>query len=225
MNGDRRRRQYVPLYVHFMSGHTGTEIHSRFGNDGLLAWISLLAAAKRSPEQGSIQWVTESDGWRILEFHEPPISFTFEEFIKSLGAMHLTRTSKRGRLRTTQIRAWNEWNSTIKREHDAEKKRRKRAQTTGDNRAPFGGTEGEGEYERTKTSDSDPQTVSQSRWPECPHCGRTEWRDRDDHDNHVNLLCPQLDPEWTAAFHANNDYRDYADIVNEQLDAAKEANP
>lgn len=177
MTEDRRRRQYVPLSVHFAAGHTGQELQKRFGLEGLGAWACLLAAAKRSPIQGSVEWYCDEDGWRQLRISTPPGSFTFSDFVKVLGRLHLAKTTKRGEVKTTSIRAWNEWNSTVKREQDAEKKRRKRAQITGDNEAPFRGTEVEGEGEtpltprRRRTTRANGTNGASHQKHQCPHCG------------------------------------------------------
>lgn len=128
MTEDRRRRQYVPLYVHFAAGHTGQEILKRFGVAGLGTWACLLAAAKRSSVQGSFEWYSEADAWRQLALHVPhDIDFTFEEFVKALGRLHLVRTTKRGEVKTTEISAWNEWNTVLKRQQGADRKRAARS--------------------------------------------------------------------------------------------------
>ena len=243
MSEDRRRRQYVPLSVHFMIGHTGTELHKRFGNDGILAWIALLAAAKKSFSQGTVTWTSDSDGWEQIGFHEPAMSFTFDGFIRTLGTLHLVRTERRGNLKFTTIAGWEDWNTTLLQSKDAERAKRRRndakrpettkndqktwsgrqtddernprlrAQYTPDDAQTIEGTEYEGEYERGKPSSEQVKTVSQSRWPECPHCGRTEWRDRDDHDNHVGYLCAALDPESAERAANENGTGDYSEII------------
>lgn len=172
MTSDRRRRQYVPLSVHFAAGHTGQKLQERHGLEGLGAWACFLAAAKRSPIQGSVEWYSEEDGWRQLQVKARP-SFTFEEFVATLGRLHLAKTTKRGEVKTTSIRAWNEWNLTIKRQQDADKKSRKRAQNTGDNTSHSRGTEGEGEGDiggfREKQVKTNP-----TRKHACHLCGATQ---------------------------------------------------
>lgn len=174
MTEDRRRRQYVPLSVHFAAGHTGQEIQRRLGLEGLGAWACLLAAAKRAHTQGELEWVTENEAWRhLLGPGKPPESFTFAEFVAVLGRLHLTRTTKRGEVKTTSIRAWNEWNTTLLRSQDAEKKRRKRAHFARDKATTSSGTEGEYEYEREKTSGKDKRSKPTTSLP-CPICGASQ---------------------------------------------------
>lgn len=148
---DARRRQYVPLSVHFADGSTGSRILERFGVEGLGVWACLLAAAKKSATQGTFSYSSEPDAWTKLGMygHEPAFSFT--DFVTLLGRLKQARREKRGRVVDVVLTHWGDWNQTIRRETEAEKKRRKRAQNTGDNTTPLGGTEGEGEGESPKS--------------------------------------------------------------------------
>lgn len=149
--GDRRRRQYVPLSTHFAHGETGRRILAEWGPEGLLAWVCLLAAAKRSPEQGSFEWTSEPEAWYLLGLpgHRP--EWTFEAFAKWLGRYKLANTTRSGEVRKTSITAWKAWNKTIERDHEAARKRRKRAENTPDNTPddipPIPRTEGEVEVD------------------------------------------------------------------------------
>lgn len=182
MTEDRRRRQYVPLYVHFCSGPTGQKILGRFGMEGVGVWAAMLAAAKRSPIQGTFEWLSETDAWGKIGCSKRPPEFTFAEFVRFLGRQKLASTQKYGEVSQTSITAWREWNHTLQREQDADKKRRKRAQNTGDktrDKAPtIRGTEGEGEGEtplpprrrRTRAQPEHPLAITDDR-NRCPDCG------------------------------------------------------
>lgn len=195
MADDRRRRQYVPLYVRFATGETGQKIIGRFGAEGIAVWSCLLAAAKRNDVQGEFVWVSETDAWDKLGLRKSPPSFTFEEFVAYLGRLHRAATKRHGEDKTTSIRGWNDWNTTIKREQDANKKRRKRAQTTGDNtrdkEAPIRGTEVEVEVE--------PPYPPQNGKTEPLHCTRcptpTKHANADDLAGHLEDVHGITNPE------------------------------
>lgn len=130
--GDQRRRQYVPLSVHFAHGETGRRILAEWGPTGLLTWVSLLAAAKRSPEQGVFEWSSEPEAWYLLGLAAHAPEWTFEAFVKWLGRYKLANTTRSGEVRKTSITAWKAWNKQIGRDLDAARKRRKRAENTPD---------------------------------------------------------------------------------------------
>jgi hypothetical protein len=184
---DGRRRQYVPLSVRFADGATGTRILETFGPGGLAAWACLLAAAKRSSTQGVFSYSSEADAWSKLGLYGHDMGFTFEAFVALLGRLKQTRRAKRGRVVDVVLTHWGDWNQTIKRETEAEKKRRKRAQNTGDNTKPLGGTEGEGEGEppfipRRRRSRATPNSNGNGNGHsdapptyKCPHCRIKEY--------------------------------------------------
>jgi hypothetical protein len=128
---DARRRQYVPISVDIARSRTGRRLLERFGPDGLLVWILVLCAAKKNPNQGEFVYVTEADGWERLGIE--PAGFTLDEFFAYTGRLHNTKRVS-NEPKTSEIRAWNEWNTSIKRELSAERMRRKRAQKTRNNR-------------------------------------------------------------------------------------------
>ena len=174
LEDDRRRRQYVPLATHFATARTGTRIQEEHGLEGLAVWACLLAAAKRSQIQGTFVWLSESDAWGHLGIRKPPSSFTFEEFVATLGRMKQARTRRIGGESHTTLTRFSEWNKAIRLESDAARKRRKRAQkaadTTADDPATLGVTEGEGEGETPTPFTRDKRSKPQPGHP-CPICG------------------------------------------------------
>jgi hypothetical protein len=190
---DSRRRRYVPLSIHFAGGRTGQRLLDEFGLEGLAVWACLLAAAKRSRRQGTLEWYSDNDAWVHLGIAStPPSGFTFTQFAKFLGRLKQARTTTYGQVKETTLTQWEQWNNTIKTEHDAEKKRRKRAQNTGDKEAPVGGTEVEGEGETPL-----PPIRRRSRAPQtqnghihaCPKCGAVQ-RNASELEDHLEYVHP-----------------------------------
>lgn len=147
-----RRRQYVPLYVHFASGRTGTRIQKEFGLAGLAVWVCYLAACKRNSPQGQITYNSEPDGWSQLSLYGAQPDFTLKEFFDLTGRLKKTSRRTSGHLTDVICTVWGEWEQNVQREVDAARKRRKRAGNTPDTsrtknrRNPdITGTEGEGE--------------------------------------------------------------------------------
>lgn len=191
---DSRRRRYVPLSITFASSSTGTSIRKRYGLEGLCVWTCLLAACKRANVQGTFEWYSDGDAWTRLGIGStPPAGFTFTEFAAFLGRLHLTKTERRGELRTTLVRGWNEWNTTISRAQDAEKKSRKRAQNTGDKTTTLGGTEVEGEGETPlppiRRKIKSPENRNGAGYT-CPKCGAVQ-RNASELEDHLEYVHPQ----------------------------------
>lgn len=191
---DRRRRQYVPIAVHFGTGMTGNRIQKDYGLEGLGVWALLIAACKRSPVQGTFIWLGEGDAWMklgIIAGREP--AFTFEDFVTTLGKIRQARTRRVGGQLETTLTRFFDWNNNVRRESEAERKRRKRAQNTADDAAPIlrtiVRTEGEGEYEeegplenRAKNQPQNGQVVTPTAAPSRP--------------------VPQLEPDGTFDYQA-----------------------
>lgn len=131
---DKRRKRFVPLSIHFAHGATAEKLTAKFGNDGLLTWVCLLAAAKRATEQGTFTYVSESEGWKELGLGYPrtPSGFTLEEFFTFTGQLKKTRKRRLGQLRHIEITVWGEHNDAFGRQNEAERKASKRAQNTPD---------------------------------------------------------------------------------------------
>lgn len=135
---DKRRRQYVPLFSGFAVEGTGPKLLHKFGKDGLLTWVCVLAAAKRARDQGTFDYVSEDGGWQELglTFPNTPV-FTLDEFFTFTGHLKKTRKTLRGQLKHIEITGWEEWNDIPRRESEAARKASKRAQNTADKEAPL----------------------------------------------------------------------------------------
>lgn len=131
---DRRRRQWVPLHVNVAHGRTGTRLKEEFGRDGLLVWMLYLAACKANPIQGEFSYTSEADGWTKLGIYddEDHPDFTLDAFFTATGRMKKTSRRRVGRIVNVVCTPWADWSDTLRRDADASKKARKRAQNTGD---------------------------------------------------------------------------------------------
>lgn len=138
---DKRRRQYVPLFTGFAVEGTGQKLLGKFGKDGLITWVCVLAAAKRSRDQGTFNYVSEDGGWHELGLGYPhtPTGFTLDEFFTFTGQLKKTRKRRVGQLSHVEITGWGEWNKAWDREVEADRKSSKRAQNTPDNVPPIPG--------------------------------------------------------------------------------------
>ena len=151
--------RYVPLSVHFATGSTRGKLLSRYSHAGLLTWVCLIAAAKRSRIQGEFTYVSEEQGWEELGLGYPfTPDFTLDEFFRFTGQLKLTRKRRDGQRKHIEITRWEEWNDDYGKELDAERKSRKRQENNPDTArtdvgqgAEHKGTEYEGEAEGEKT--------------------------------------------------------------------------
>jgi hypothetical protein len=128
----------------------GTRLLDEFGNPGIAVWSCFLAAAKRSPLEGTISFTTEEEAWSQLGL-EPP-QFTLDEFLKVTGAMKETRRRRRGRITDVTLTRWEELQQTLKRQLARERKARSRAENARDK----GVTDRDPDRDRDKDPDPDP---------------------------------------------------------------------
>ncbi len=194
---DGRRRQYVPLATHFATAKTGTRIQEDLGLEGLAVWACTLAAAKKSQLQGTLIWTCDADAWSLLGISGHPPDFTFDTFVTLLGRLKQARTRKVGQEKHTTLTRFGQWNYTIRSQHDASRKRSKRAQNTADNVSPIGTTEGEGEGETPLPPIRKTKSARNGTHPlACPTCGETQ-RNRSELDDHLEYVHPQQTPsDW-----------------------------
>lgn len=132
---DRRRRQFVPLSVHFADGKTSIALQERFGPLGLLVWICLLAAAKRSAVQGEVE-IGLDTAWSDFGIRGD-VPFTAEEFFAFTGRLQQTSRARftggerrHGRVTTVTLTQWKVWNATLPTRHDRAQKPSKTATNT-----------------------------------------------------------------------------------------------
>jgi hypothetical protein len=128
---DQRRRQYVPLSTTFAHRGTGTRLLDKFGKDGLLVWVCLIAAAKRSPEQGTVE-LPEGNEWHVLGLQNDPPDFPLTDLLNELGKMKQTSRRAVGRTLYVTLTHFEEWNKKPRNDAEAKRSRRKRATNTAD---------------------------------------------------------------------------------------------
>lgn len=127
-----QRKRYVPLGLHFAHGDTGTAIMDKLGCKGLLVWVCLMAAAKRSTVQGQYIHLSDQETWANFGLLADPPAFTFDEFLTLTGRMKQTRKTRSGRLTYVTLTHWADWNKAWKQDADAEQKSSKRGQSAPD---------------------------------------------------------------------------------------------
>ena len=135
---DRRRQPYVAVDVWLLFSTTCDRLLSKFGPVGPLAWVGLLAAAKRAPIHGVVSCVNEIDFWAqvgVPEEHRPDM--TMEALLTLLGQLKQTSRTPSGRRLDIRISHFEAWQTAPKSFREAERKRSKRAQNTADDEAPI----------------------------------------------------------------------------------------
>jgi len=103
---DGRRRRWVALDVEFTATPLGARLLGEFGNEGLLVWVALLAAAKRSPIEGTVRFHSEADLWGQLGIEAPP--FPIDRFLMITGRLKETRRRTQGRATYVRLTRWED---------------------------------------------------------------------------------------------------------------------
>lgn len=124
--------RWVPLSCTFAHGTTGTKIMEEHGSMGLLVWVSLIAACKRSLVQGQYEHVSDAETWATFGLSEDPPPFTFEDFLRTTGRLRKTTQRRSGRITYVSLTSWEEWNKTSRRDLDSARKSSKRQETKPD---------------------------------------------------------------------------------------------
>lgn len=205
MKYDRRRRQYAPLGVRFAHGKTGTALLTELGHSGLLAWVGMIAAAKRSPVQGTVEFVSDEDAWYQFGVLEPePPAFTVDQLLDVLGRLKQTRRRRSGRVQYVTLTRFEDWNQDVDRELAAERMSRKRAEIARNNGrtqleqqpnilSTEGEGEGEGEYAGAQARQPEPKKTI---YP-CPRCIALAFRTQTELTEHLNLI-HDTEPQTSA---------------------------
>jgi hypothetical protein len=130
MTEDGRRSQYVPMDTGIAFGKTATRLKKKFGRDGLLTWVLFLAACKRSREQGTFSYTSESEGWQLIGLDYPHTpQFSLDAFFAFTGRGGGTRLVRSGSIRRVSVVNWQSWNEEWKKQQGSERMSRKRAQS------------------------------------------------------------------------------------------------
>lgn len=122
---DGRRRRWIALDVEFTTNPLGSRLRAEFGNEGPLVWIALLAAAKRSANEGMVSFGSDTDLWHLLGI-DPP-AFSSDDFLKVTGRMKETARRNRGQITDITLRRWGDLQQTIRRDVATDRQARSRA--------------------------------------------------------------------------------------------------
>jgi hypothetical protein len=110
---DGRRRSWFACSVDILHSATGTKLQDELGPAAVACWIGLLAAAKRSPNEGRLSFSSEAEAWQLIGITRPEdLGFTFEDLLKTLGTQKQTRKTRRGRVTNVVVTHWEDWQTS-----------------------------------------------------------------------------------------------------------------
>ena len=141
------KKRYVPLSVHFAHGQTGTALLQELGRDGLLVWVCLIAAAKRSSVPGQFIHLSDVETWGQFGIAGDPPKVTFEDVLRVTGRMKQTARRRHGRMLYVTLTHYGDWNDAFRTGEATAQKSSKRAQSEPDTTVTEVEVEVEGERE------------------------------------------------------------------------------
>jgi hypothetical protein len=150
---DKRRQPYVAIDVWALFSTTTTRLYEKFGPAGPLAWIGLLAAAKRAPIHGTVSCVNERDFWDQIGLPDDDHRPAMDEFLTLLGHLKQTSRTPSGRRLDVRISHFEAWQQAPKSFREAERMRRKRAQNTANDTATNSEQSGDDTATETRRDD------------------------------------------------------------------------
>jgi len=106
---DKRKRRWIVLDIQFPRGHSTQELRRKLDSTAPLLWAAVLCAAKRSKEQGTIEWFTDSDIWNELGLDPDDFNYTWDEFIRATGQLKMTAKRRSRHLQKVVITRWADW--------------------------------------------------------------------------------------------------------------------
>lgn len=132
-------RPWVAWDVYFYDNSFTMALIDRFGLAGPAVFLAFILACKKSYIPGRIRYRNEAQALDIMGIPDAVLidnegqPWTLDEFWELCGRHHQTkrlRTSHGGK--TIVARGFDEWQTSVKRAKDAERKRRSRARTVRD---------------------------------------------------------------------------------------------
>ena len=141
------RKRYVPLSVHFAHGQTGTALLQELGRDGLLVWVCLIAAAKRSSVPGQFIHLSDAETWEQFGIASDPPKVAFEDVLRVTGRMKQTARRRHGRMLYVTLTHYGDWNDAFRTDIATTQKSSKRAESKPDTTVAEVEVEVEGERE------------------------------------------------------------------------------
>ncbi len=135
---DGRRSQWFAVDSMFFGSSLAQDVMERFGPSGIAVWFAFLAACKRNLVPGQITVLSDSDclaqlglsGMKLVDNEGNP--YELSDYWRRLGELHTTSRRRHGAASTIVCRRWDEWQTNLRRENDAERKSRSRAKNARD---------------------------------------------------------------------------------------------
>lgn len=127
------RKQWFATDVNVFNGDFGVDLREQFGPVGMVMWIGFLAACKRSATPGKITYSSDAEALSLLSIpgmeliDEEGEPFKLDDFWTFTGQHKQTRCTRRKRLVYVTSTRWGEWQKDVKRQTEAERKARSRA--------------------------------------------------------------------------------------------------
>jgi hypothetical protein len=124
--------RYFFVDLDFFHKRTCARLLDDLGPYGPLAWLSLVAEAKRSRIPGTVIVTSEPDFWLQLGLAGHDLGFTMNDFLTLTGRLKHTSRTPVGRLTHITLTRYEDWQKDQRRFAERIKKRRTRAQNEGD---------------------------------------------------------------------------------------------
>lgn len=129
------RGRWFALDVNVFDNDLTVDLRDEFGPVGLCMWVGFLAACKRNAVEGRIRYSSDAECLSLMglpavelvdEWGEP---FKLDDFWTFLGRHKQTKVTRSKRLVDVVATRWEEWQKSAKRDEEAERKRRSRAES------------------------------------------------------------------------------------------------
>lgn len=195
----KRRRRFYRVDVEFFHKHTCDRLLTSLGPWGALAFLSLIAAAKRSSIPGHVVIASEGEFWQQLGLYGHDLPFTMDQLLRRLGELKQTKKTRFGQLTDIKLTRFSEWQQEWRREDDAARQNaRRNQQTTRDNSRDTSRTQNvtDLDLDFDLPTEEDTATVTTPKPipsrdcpdPTCPGTGYTSESRLYDHLRSVHLL-------------------------------------
>lgn len=158
--------------VLFFHKRTCDRLLNELGPFGPLAFLSLIAEAKRSNMGGTCTFTSEADFWDRLGLAGRDVGFSMDDLLTLLGRVKQTRRTCVGRVMNVKLTRYEQWQNDARRYDERERKSSKRRESKPDTSRTRGGQPADAV--RTETLDLErdkPPTPFAAPNGNCPECG------------------------------------------------------
>jgi hypothetical protein len=131
---DGRRRRWIAVDIDLLHTPFGKTIMEEFATGGLVAWVSLLGAAKKSHIEGTVHYRSEEGLLAELGLLDVPLvrpdgePWRMETYLKRLGQLRKVRNRRRGGVRYVTVVRWALWQQSVDSQQSRERMTRSRAE-------------------------------------------------------------------------------------------------